>query len=91
MELPGPLFSPSSKKKKNPPRENFLFFGKMELSTSNIKSFLIFSYISGDENPEKTSYIFLKVNFSYISGNRNPEKNSLYFRKLNFLIFQEVK
>ena len=60
MELPGALFSPSSKKKKNPPRENFLYFGKMELSSSNIKSFLIFSYISGDENPEITSYIFLK-------------------------------
>ena len=39
-------FSPSSKKKKkkkNPPQENFSYSGKMELSYSNIKKFLIFS------------------------------------------------
>ena len=45
------------------------------------------SYISGNRNPEKTSYIFSKGNCSYISGDRKPEKNSLYFRKQNFLIF----
>ena len=37
-------FSPSSKhKQKSTPRKWFLYFGKMELSNSNIKNFLIFS------------------------------------------------
>ena len=34
-------------------------------------------YISGNENSEKTSYIFSKESFSYILGNGNPEKNFL--------------
>ena len=68
----------------------------MELSGSNIFSRESFSYISGNGNPEKTSYIFPKESFSYISRNRNPEKilyisgngTFLYFRKL--LVFQKV-
>ena len=31
------------------------------------------SYISGNENHKKISYIFSKDSFSYISGNGNPE------------------
>ena len=46
----------------------------MELSSSNITKFLTFSYISGNENPERISYILSKESFSYISGNGNPEK-----------------
>ena len=37
----------------------------MELSSSDIKKFLIFSYISLNRNPEK---------IPYISGNKNPKK-----------------
>ena len=62
------FLSPSSKNKyinKNPVRE-------MELSGSDIKKFLIFSYIL--EIELSSSIIFSKESFSYISGNRNPEK-----------------
>ena len=45
----------------------------MELSGSNTKKFLIFSYISGNK---KKKIIFQEY--------RNPER-SLYFRKSNFL------
>ena len=76
--------------------KKFLYFRDMELSRSSIKKFLILSrkksfhifqetelsYISGNTNPEETSYIFSKESCSYISGNRNPEK---------FFIFQETK
>ena len=30
----------------------------MELSSSNVKEFLIFSYISGNENPQKKFHLF---------------------------------
>ena len=60
----------------------------MELSGSSIKKFLIFfqeksfllfqetelSYVSGNGNPEKLSWIFSKESCSYISENGNPEK-----------------
>ena len=59
----------------------------MELSGSSIKKFLIFfqeksfllfqetelSYVSGNGNPEKLSWIFSKESCSYISENGNPE------------------
>ena len=61
----------------------------MEISSSNIKKFLTFSYVPGNENPENIFYIFSKDSFSYISENENPGKNYLYFRKRNFLIFQK--
>ena len=73
------LFSPSSKKKKkNPPRENFLYFGEVELSNSNIKKFLIFRKT---ETPKKI-LIFQETELSYISGN----KTFLYFGKGKFRI-----
>ena len=66
----------------------------MELSSPNISNFFRFSsrerfsYISGNKNPEKISYIFSKESFSYNSGNENPEKipyilgnGTLYSRK----------
>ena len=66
----------------------------MELSSSNISNFFIFSsrekfsYISGNKNPDKISYIFSNESFSYNSGNENPEKipyilgnGTLYSRK----------
>ena len=60
----------------------------MELYSSNIKKFLIFSkkkallifwemelsYIFGNGNPEKISYIFSKESFSCLLENGNPEK-----------------
>ena len=54
------LFSPSSKNKEDPPRENF--------------SRERFSYTSRNGGPGKTSYIFSKESFSYILENENSEK-----------------
>ena len=44
---------------------------EMKLSDSNIKKFLMFSYIAGKENPEKAS-LFQEM---------RTLKNFLYFRK----------
>ena len=41
---------------------------------ARLKKVLIFSYISGNGNPEKTYYIFSKESCFYIPGNRDPEK-----------------
>ena len=54
---------------------------------SQKKSFLIFqetklSGISGNGNPEKTSYIFLnKKGFVIFGETETPKNNSLYIRK----------
>ena len=40
--------------------EKFLTFREIELSGSNIKKCFIFSYISGNENPEKHLLYFRK-------------------------------
>ena len=50
----------------------------MELSGSNIKQFLIFSYISGNGNPEKLLYISGNGTFLYFKKN---------FQSANFFIF----
>ena len=42
MELPSALFNPKLQKGKSS-QENILYSGKMKLSSSNIKKFLIFS------------------------------------------------
>ena len=47
------------------------------------------SYISGNENPEKTSYIFSKESCSYISVNGNPEKILYISGKGTFLYFRK--
>ena len=83
------FLSPSSKNKKIPSNEKFLYFQEMELSSSNIKKFLIFFQ-------NKAFLIFREMQLSYILGNGNPDKISyisrngtfLYFRK--FLIFHKV-
>ena len=60
----------------------------MELSNSNIKKFLKFSYISGNENPKKL-LIFWKMEIFIPSSIKEkkfiPPKNSLCIRKSNFL------
>ena len=43
----------------------------MELSSSNIKKFLIFSQ-------KEAFFIFREMEFSYILGNENPEKKNPY-------------
>ena len=43
-------------------------------------------YISGNENVEKTSYVFSKGSFSYVSKNENHE-NFFIFSKLKNLLF----
>ena len=55
---------------------------RIKFSGSNVKKFITFSYISGDKNSGKDSYILLKRSFSYISGNETLKK---------FLIFQETE
>ena len=66
----------------------------MELSSSNIKKFLIFSqkkaflifremelpYILGNENPEKIPYISGNGTFLYF-GKRKPRKNIFIFQE----------
>ena len=57
----------------------------MELYSSNIKIFLIFSQkkavliFQETETLKKTPYIFSKESLYF--GKRKPQKNSLYFRK----------
>ena len=76
----------------------------MELSDSNIKSFLIFSQKKAFLIfPEMKPYTFRpkleKIKkttprkISYSSGNKNPENNFLYFLKplQKFSIFQETE
>ena len=70
------FFSSSLKNKKNPPQENFLYSGKIELSNCRIKKFLIFSR-------NKAFHYFDK---------RKPRKNFLYFLERNiFLYFRKWK
>ena len=57
------FFSPTSKKEKNLPRENSLYFEKW-----NFLIFLIWKFL----------YV-LKKSFSYISGNRNPPPQKIIF------------
>ena len=84
MQLPGAFFSPSSKK--NTPRENFLYSGKMELSSSNIKKFLTFSQEQDflmfwkTKNPKNFLYFLKRKLFLYFRK-RKPRKNFLYLRK----------
>ena len=50
MELPGALFKSKLKKQTNTCQEKFLILLEIELPGSNIKKFLIFSFISGNGN-----------------------------------------
>ena len=52
-----PLFSSRWKNKKIEPRKKSLIFQEIELSSSNIKKFLISSYILRNGNPLKSLYI----------------------------------
>ena len=71
MELPGALFSPSWKNKKNPPLENFL--------CPNIKNFIyIFSaalIFQETEPPQKKFLYCLKRKLFLYFGKRKPPKN----------------
>ena len=60
----------------------------MELSSSNIKKFLAFSYIPGNENTEKISYILSKESFSNCSAHRTPHPPPT---PQKILIFQETE
>ena len=90
------LFSPSSKnKQKSTPRKSTpLYFGKMELSNSNIKNFLLFSqtkavHIFQETETPITFLLFSKLFFNF--RKRKTQNNSLYLTKSNFLIFQETE
>ena len=96
MELPRAHFKPNFENlKKSLLKKVFMFSGnrvifqEIELFSSNIKKFLIFSQ-------KKAFLIFRQMEPSYFSENGNPEKilyisgnrTFLYFRKRNFLIFR---
>ena len=74
-----------------------LIFLETELSSSIIKTFPIFSYISGKINPKKI-LIFWEMeilslpreNF-YTSGNESPEEISYLFSKESFFTFKETE
>ena len=74
MQLPGPLLSPSSKNKKIQPEKKILMIREKELSSSSIKEFIRFSYISGNRNPQKF----------FILQETETLKSFLYFGKWNF-------
>ena len=86
--ISGKIF-PSSKNKKKTLLKKFLYFlifWQVELFSSNIKKFFIFSQekpflIFRETETPKKFLIFQETKFTYISGNRNPKKP---------LIFQEV-
>ena len=70
------IFSSRLKSKKNSPRENFLYSGKIELSNSHIKKFIIFS--------RKKAFLYFEK--------RKPRKNFLYFlERYIFLYFRKWK
>ena len=76
MKLTSALFSPSSKNKKNPLRENFLYSGKMKHSISNIKKFLIFSQ-------KKAVIIFQEI--------ETPKRFFIFFIRKLFFCFKKWK
>ena len=58
----------------------------MELSNSNIKKFLKFSYISGNENPKKL-LIFWKMEI-FIPSSKKEKK---FIPPPKFLMYQEIE
>ena len=87
MELHSKFFMPKFEKQKDPPGENCLYSGKMELSNSNIKRFLIFSQkksvliFQKMENPKRNSLHFLKRKLFLYFAKWKPEKRFLIFQK----------
>ena len=94
MQLPSPLFRPSSKNKNKSTPKKIHYIYEMELSGSNIKKSQEtekIPYISGNRNPKKASYISGNGTFQlklgkifYTSGNGSPEKVSYIFLKESF-------
>ena len=96
---PSPLFSPSSKNKKNPSPKNSLYFRKWNflaliLKNTSIFSKESFSYISEhgtlhfSAQARKIKKIHPEKAF-LILQEMETRKNYLYFRKRNFYVFQE--
>ena len=87
MELPSTYFKPKLEKikKKDQLSKKFIL---TELSSSNIRKFLIFSQkkaflIFQEIKTPKKFFIFQETELSYILGNGNPKK-LLIFQKVNF-------
>ena len=70
---------------KSVPR-TFFIFRENGTFNSNINFFI---YISENENPERTSYVFSKESFSYSPGNENPEKIPFISGNRTFLYFRK--
>ena len=72
---------PCPRHKKIDPEKKLFYFWKLNPATFSAPAQRVkkihpeeISYTSGNKNPDKISYIFLKERFSYISENGNPEK-----------------
>ena len=86
------------KNKKNPPRKKFLLFLEIELSSSNIKSYILskesICYISGNGTLHFSGQTWeIKVHPKKIyctSGNRSPKKLK-FSQKKAVIIFQETE
>ena len=85
MQLPHALLRSSSKNKKKIPRKKFLTFQEMELSGSNIKTFLYFL------KRKLFSYISRNGTLQFSAQARKIKKNFLYFNINKFFIFSEKK
>ena len=89
-------FQAKNKKiKKNPPRESLLYSGKIELSSSNIKEFFLFSQkkvflIFQEMETVKESLMFSQKKAVLIFRKMETLKSYLYFRKRTFLIFHDT-
>ena len=81
MQLPGALFSPTSKISKHLPRKNFLYFRKWNFPAPRLKNFLYFWKSN-----------LLASYFSYISGSNFPgsrDKKNPTLKKC--LIFRDME
>ena len=95
MELPSALLSPSLKNNKIQPEIKFVTFREMELSSSNIKKILMFSYILGNgtfkpklekiKNPPRKKFLIFREMELSSSNTREffmfSPKKVLYFGK----------
>ena len=72
-------------------KKAFLIFLEMKRSTFQARLKKRKFYTSGNGNPEKNLFYFLKRKLFLYLGKRTARRNLLYFRKQNFLIYPETE